>query len=277
MRVEFQKISGAKNIFLIGDKFKDTSEIKQADIVQTVQKICDPFEGFCADGVVFIEALADSEYKWEFYNADGSGAEMCGNAVRCAHSYIQKKYAPKAETITINTISGIVTSTYRDDFYYVQMPIPKDNNEMLLTSEFFNNASLFRDFEKVSKGAAYYTDTGVPHLVISIHDWEQALELTPVWLFLRNHSYFKRGTNVTLVHSQKFGSALAASFERGVEDFTQACGTGAVAAALYIGKLEKLKIITIMMPGGDLKVDLSNAFPVLIGQTTDVRRVVVDL
>ncbi len=277
MKAEFQKISGAKNIFLIGDKLKNRIGINQEALIESIIRICDPFDGFCADGVVFIEPVSDGTYSWEFYNSDGSSAEMCGNAVRCAHRYIHKRFAPETETISIHTISGKVTSTLKGEFYYVQMPVPKDASELFLTSEFFNNASLFRDFENVSNGAAYFVDTGVPHLVISIHDWESALELLDVWLFLRHHSYFKKGTNVTLVQSQKFGSALAASYERGVDDFTQACGTGAVAAALYIGQVEKLKTITIMMPGGDLKVDISKPAPVLIGQTVDVGHVVVDL
>lgn len=277
MKTEFQKISGAKNIFLVREKLANRESLNTEDVVAIVTKVCDPFEGFCADGVVFVEPKSETEYNWEFYNSDGSSAEMCGNAVRCTHRFIQKHFSPKSETIAINTLSGKVTSTFKEGLYSVQMPVPKDKNELFLTSEFFNNASLFRDFENVSNGAAYFVDTGVPHLVIGVEDWEAALELLPVWSFLRHHHYFKKGTNVTLVQSQKFGSALAASFERGVDDFTQACGTGAVAAAIYIQQIEKLKKITIMMPGGDLIVDLSGSAPILIGQTVDVGQVIVDL
>lgn len=277
MKVEFQKISGAKNVFLIREKIPFQSR----SLVDIIKKICDPFEGFCADGVVFVEPAKDSidgtRYVWDFYNSDGSMAEMCGNAVRCVHSYIQKKYSPKSDTIILETVSGRVASTFSDGFYSVNMPIPKDASELYLTSEFFNHASLFREFENVSNGGAYFVDTGVPHLVVCVHDWERALLLSSVWLFLRHHSYFKKGANITLVQSQKNGSALAISFERGVDDFTQACGTGAVAAAIYISRSENLKSIFIEMPGGQLKVNLDKSSPILIGQAVDVGQVIVEL
>ncbi len=275
MKTEFHKISGAKNIFLVRDKLA----FKPQSVPELVKKICDPFEGFCADGVVFVEPvnISKAEFTWDFYNSDGSGAEMCGNAVRCVHSYIIKKYQPKSATISIVTGSGLVISSYKDDFYFVQMPIPKEASDLYLTSEFFNQSSLFREFENVSHGKAYFVDTGVPHLVITVHDWERALSLSPVWLFLRNHSYFKKGTNVTLVQSQKNGSAVAVSFERGVDDFTQACGTGAVAAALFVGHNENIKSITITMPGGELKVNLAESHPILIGQAVEIGQVIVDL
>lgn len=273
MELKFQKISGAKNTFLI----RGPLEHKPQSMASFVKKICDPFDGFCADGVVFVEPLSDAEYRWDFYNSDGSSAEMCGNAIRCAHEYIQQKFFPKTKAIMMNTVSGKVMSTYKDGFFYVQMPLPKEKNELFLTSEFFNNASLFREFENVSNGNAYFVDTGVPHLVIAIQEWAKALEQRAVWQFLRNHDYFRKGTNVTLVQSQKNGNALAITFERGVDDFTQACGTGAVAAAIYLSVLENLKIISLAMPGGNLRVDLTGSEPILIGQVIDVGHVIVEI
>ena len=271
MKVEFEKISGAKNIFLFSKK----TEMSAADQIELVKKICDPYEGFYADGVVFIEHLSGADYKWYFYNSDGSSAEMCGNAVRCAHRFIQSKFSG-GEMVSIQTLSGKVTSVYKDQKFHVQMTTPKEQNELKLNSSFFKSESDFEVFKTVALVDSYFVDTGVPHLVIPVTDWAAAQTLKTVWLYLRNHSHFAKGTNVTLVQNQNDGVTKAISFERGVDDFTQACGTGATAAAMYIKHRENKKMVTVAMPGGLLKVDLTQDNPILIGDAVDIGQVIIN-
>jgi len=272
MKIEFEKISGAKNIFLFTKKLSLDLETQ----LKLIKKVCDPYEGFFADGVVFMEQLKDSEFKWYFFNSDGSGAEMCGNAARCAHKFIQMKYA-SLDSVSIQTLSGKVTSTFKNDHFYVNMTVPSRASELLLGASFFESELDFAAFKKAASTSAYFADTGVPHLIIPVSNWDEALKLKATWLFLRKHKHFEKGTNVTLVQVQKDGTTKAISFERGVDNFTQACGTGATAAALYIKHKENKKLVTIVMPGGTLKVDLNQDSPVLIGEAVDIGQVIVNI
>lgn len=272
MKIDFDKFSGAKNIFLICEKMS-LSEVTLKKIITTV---CDPYQGFFADGVVFIEAVGSDEFKWYFYNSDGSSAEMCGNAIRCAHGFIKKKN-PDLNKVVIQTLSGKVTSEYKEGLFFVQMPFPKHAKELELTENFFATRDEFDTFKKMALSSAYFVDTGVPHLVIDVYDWEEALTMTATWLFLRRHPHFVNGTNVTLIQSKSPMQIKAISFERGVDGFTQACGTGAVAAAIYAGYKQNQKQISVFMPGGILNVDLSKENPVLSGQAIDVGHVSTEI
>lgn len=272
MKIEFEKISGAKNIFLFTKKIDLAPETQ----LKLIKKICDPYEGFYADGVVFVEQIRESEFKWHFFNSDGSSAEMCGNAARCAHKYIQLKYGVYP-SVSIQTLSGKIVSEFKDNLFHVQMTLPNRQSKLLLNESFFESELDFAAFKKVASVNTYFVDTGVPHVIIPVADWEAALRLKTTWLFLRKHKHFEKGTNVTLVQNQTNGTAQAISFERGVDDFTQACGTGATAAAMYIKHKENKKLVTIAMPGGLLKVDLNQDSPVLIGDAVDIGQVIVNL
>lgn len=272
MKIEFEKISGAKNIFLFTKKTSLDLETQ----LKLIKKVCDPYDGFFADGVVFMEQLKESEFKWYFFNSDGSSAEMCGNAVRCAHKFIQMKYG-SLDSVSIQTLSGKVISIFKNNLFYVQMTVPNRSGELTLDASFFESELDFVAFKKVASASAYFADTGVPHLIISVSHWDEALKLKAMWLFLRKHRHFEKGTNVTLVQPQTDGTTKAISFERGVDNFTQACGTGATAAALYIKHKENKKLVTIVMPGGALKVDLNQNSPVLIGEAIDIGQVIVNI
>lgn len=272
MKMEFDKFSGAKNIFLIGEK----QNLTEDSLKKITKKICDPFDGFFADGAVFMETLGPNEFKWHFYNSDGSSAEMCGNAVRCAHRFIKNKN-PQADTVTIHTLSGKIISRFQNDLFYVQMTKPSPQRVQDLSFGIFDPPFELIEFKSVASTEAYFVDTGVPHLVIEIHRWEEALKLKEMWLFLRKHRHFSKGTNVTLVQIQSPNSVKAISFERGVDDFTQACGTGAVAAALYVESKTNQKQITVTMPGGSLSVDTSKESPILSGQAITVGHVIIEL
>ncbi|MBL7544567.1 MAG: diaminopimelate epimerase [Bdellovibrionaceae bacterium] len=272
MKIDFEKFSGAKNIFLIREKLNLSTD----QLGSLTKKICDPYEGFFADGAVFLESLAPGEFKWHFFNSDGSGAEMCGNATRCAHAFVLKKISSAMTKISIQTGAGTITSESKNDFFHVQMSEPRQKLNLELTTAFFKSANDFEDFKKVASTSAYFVDTGVPHLVIVVNDWESALKLKSLWMFLRQHKFFVKGTNVTLIQPGKQAPTKAISFERGVDDFTQACGTGATAAALYVCDKLAQKNVTVVMPGGQLQVDFNGKTPTLIGSADYIGQVTTE-
>ena len=122
-----------------------------------------------------------------------------------------------------------------------------------------------REFKSVH---GFYCDTGVPHLVIECQQIVTDEQLKQRARELRSHiDFMPRGTNVTYVKLERDAKNVkAVSYERGVEDFTLACGTGAAAAAAYNFKFRGALQTEVEMPGGTLIMDLSDLQrPVMTG------------
>jgi len=249
----FTRVSGAENTFFIVNLFDQKAE----QIVSTwsestkkswVQKVCEKYFGFKTNGVLFLKKEEGVDFSWDFYNSDGSSAEMCGNAARCAIYFYYHKVEMKSE-LSLKTIAGnIVGKVLSENWVQVQMTKTFDEK---------------KDFEVEGFGSGYFINTGVPHFVIEAHpDKELAARL-------RFHPLFgDPGSNITFIKMIAADKAEAVTFERGVEDFTQACGTGAVAAAMYLkSKEDSVRSAKIHMPGGELIVENLElgANPLLIG------------
>lgn len=192
-----------------------------------------------ADGIIFLEKKNEAEFTWQFFNNDGSFAEMCGNATRCVGFYIKNVLKGNLQKFILQTIAG---------------PIQV---EALSSSQF---KVTMTPFKLLQTEPYFFCNTGVPHIVIPVSSIEDARSNKSKWSELRHSSLFgDRGTNVTLiVPSDKKDHMKAISFERGVEDFTMACGTGAAAVALYNLVQNKIDQTSIEMPGGTIKMDLSD-------------------
>lgn len=205
-----------------------------------------------ADGFIFLrprsQGSENNHYAWGFYNNDGSPAEMCGNATRCVGYYVNNILDAKGSHIVLDTIAGpIHIDIINSDTFKVQMtPVIRLAN---------NNY--------------FFCDTGVPHIVIEVENFESYKEKKAECRQLRFDPQFQpRGTNVTLISFKDgYESLKAVSYERGVEDFTEACGTGAMAAAFYNLEKNLQKITRVQMPGGDLIMDLTNLnSPIMTGR-----------
>jgi diaminopimelate epimerase len=244
-------ISGAGNTFHIAFGQSEVF-LKAAEPHKLMQhfakQICEKYK---ADGFIFLEQEGLSNFKWYFFNNDGSDAEMCGNATRCVGYFIVHNLIKKNSPWTLNTIAGEVQiSTESANLFQVKMsPIQKLNSSL-----------------------GFFCDTGVPHLVLeySNKDLFSNLneELKKSSSQLRFHPELQpRGTNVTYVElSENPAKLKAVSFERGVEDFTAACGTGAMAAAYYNLAMRGISQTTVEMPGGTLMMNLSNLeSPIMTG------------
>jgi diaminopimelate epimerase len=112
-----------------------------------------------------------------------------------------------------------------------------------------------------------FVNSGVPHAVITVKKLKLDDSLRELARFFQKHSRFRpKSTNVTFLQKAS-GKILAASFERGVEDFTKACGTGAVAAAFsfWAANNESKSLLKVQLPGGLLRVELSGDQPLLQG------------
>lgn len=245
MRIQTDLISGAGNTFHIiyGQAQKFLSQPHSRQLMQNTSKtICEKQK---ADGFIFLEKAEgfSDRYKWYFYNNDGSEAEMCGNATRCVGFYLKNNLASSLKSWTLETVAGPIEieSISTDEFKITMSPI-----------------------QKLESSKGFFCDTGVPHLVLNYANENLFKELTEELKIksraLRFDKEFQpRGTNVTYAAFLPGTDQLrAVSYERGVEDFTEACGTGAMAAALYNLSLRGSRITKVEMPGGTLTMDLSN-------------------
>lgn len=207
------------------------------------------------DGAVFVCPSDKYDFKWLFFNRDGSEAEMCGNAARCVTQFahdakIIQKHC-QFETLA-GTIKGDVLENKK---IRVQMPALRDI-QLLQT---IKDDKIYTKYD--------YMDSGVPHCVIKVKSIDPLDDLRPLALQLRKPEYFTpRGANITFKVPYGKNKIESISFERGIEDFTEACGTGAVAAA-YSHAVENgnPKSIDVSVPGGELTVEFTDDYPYLTG------------
>jgi diaminopimelate epimerase len=290
----FFKYSGAGNTFLLA-KAKPSTEFSATQ--EFVKRICNPTEGFAADGVLFLEKKED-RIVWTFYNADGSSAEMCGNAARCAYAFSRDHFFGDAEEnkpkiIYFQTLAGIIKAEKINDKICIEMPEVKNELGEIEFVKFQNQFMKYiKDhypteilemqtiFDKSLVQESFLSlNTGVPHFLIQVKEYSEYLELRKFCSRVRSLPLFPRGTNVTLLKIQDIKSeAVAVTFERGVEDFTAACGTGAVAVGIFLEQKYHQKISTIKMPGGRLVVETNQATtkkPFLIGEAHFVGKIVL--
>lgn len=244
----FTKMTGAGNDFIIVDARKDLIKIKRPEFAK---KICDRHFGVGADGVFFIEKTKTKgvDFKWDFYNADGSVAEMCGNGARCVARFaFDNKIAKK--TMQFETMAGVVGAKVNKNRVQVQMTPPK-----------IIFKSIYVPYGESEKIEVAYWNTGVPHVVKKTDDWS-AEYLDEVGAYLRNHDAFKKTNGANATFYEKIGTShiQAATYERGVEAVTLACGTGAVAAAAQAFIEGEASPIRVDMPGGQLVVKIEKDF-----------------
>lgn len=218
MSIVFSKYSGSGNDFIIIDN--RNGQAKDCLNAGFVKKICERGLSVGADGVFFIEQSDHADFKWDFFNADGSSAAMCGNGSRCAARYAYLNgIAPK--NMSFETGAGIIEATVRDD----------GEVKVLLTKPhpIERNISLSAAGKDV---VLSFINTGVPHAVVFFDDVSKA-DVQNMGRELRYHGYFApKGTNVNFVEVTGYNDLKVRTYERGVEGETLACGTGSVASVL---------------------------------------------
>lgn len=253
--IEFYKMSGTGNDFIIfdGRQASVAKKLNSLNRTELTRQICIRSKSVGADGMVIIESSSEHDFSWDFYNADGSSAEMCGNAARCV-GWLVKTLGHSKSEVTFRTLAGVVsTQVHADESVSVQMPVV--------------GTQLIQHQINSVNGTS--VNTGVPHFVIETDaPFDSKKDLARE---LRSHVHFGlKGTNVTLFKRLDSKKLESVTFERGVEDFTLACGTGAVAAGLVFAEGQLKEEVTVHVPGGEVFVSQHpvNGRPMLRGKTT---------
>ena len=238
MTVEFTKMNGAGNDFVLIDDRERKLKLTREQVV----RLCHRQRGVGADGLFLLvpSSFGKADWAWEFYNSDGSTAEMCGNGARCFARFIARKTGVSGRT-TFETGAGIITATFQGERVTVNLTQPKDlrlDQWVLLAS---------------GKVQAHSLNTGVPHAVIFVPDADKAM-VQQLGAEIRYHEQFApKGTNVNFVQVLGPNFIRVRTYERGVEGETLACGTGVTASALVSARVHGFTSpIKVQVQGGDL-------------------------
>jgi diaminopimelate epimerase len=217
--IPFFKMSGSGNDFIIIDN--RTPLVPEDQLPQLIKGACRRKLSVGADGLILIEPSSSVDFKWRFFNADGSVAEMCGNGARCAARFATL-HGIAGRQMAFQTLAGIIEADVGEHTVKIRMTDPVD-----LKTGF----DLDLDGKRVRVGSV---NTGVPHVVMTVADIE-AVDVVVTGRRIRYHRDFApAGTNANFVAVEGGGRISIRTYERGVEDETLACGTGNVAAALIL-------------------------------------------
>ena len=248
--MHFTKMHGAGNDFIIINNIDGA--IPESVLPELAAGLCAQHVSVGADGMMVVAAPRQGgDFRMIFYNSDGSLGEMCGNGARCIARYGYEN-GLSGETQRIETTAGLVTGQrVTKRLYKVRL----------------NDPSVIDLHRSVSVGGTAYNcayielgDPGIPHAIVLMPDWDERDHdmLRALGRTLRFAEDFPRGANVSFVKVVDVGHVKAITYERGVEDFTLACGTGcgSIAAALRLLGLSSDEL-AISMPGGELTVSLT--------------------
>lgn len=220
-RIHFFKMTGTGNDFILVDNRKRIIDADQCQ--DLIKNACRPKVSVGADGMILIENDSEVDFRWRFFNADGSEAEMCGNGARCAARFAYLTGIVEHPRMAFRTLAGIIKAEVLDTKVKVQMTPPH---------------SLRMDIKLEAEGRSFdldFINTGVPHAVCFVKN-ESELETAEIQRWgqaIRFHSQFQpAGTNVNFVCVQNSRQITVRTYERGVEGETLACGTGCIASAL---------------------------------------------
>lgn len=227
-------MNGAGNDFMVADVRNQTVAL------ETLAKELCKLTG--ADGFMAIDHSQIADFKLHFYNADGLRGEMCGNGARCLCRFAFEN-GIAGETMTVQTDAGMIRcQRLSESIYRVQLNLP----------------SLLELQRKPGVAYTELGDPGLPHAMVEVNDlsWERMEDMRPAAVALRQDVAFPKGVNINYFTELSPGEVRILTYERGVEDYTLACGTGSASVALALwtqGRLPGNRLLAHNR-GGDLLV-----------------------
>ncbi len=251
--MQFWKMNGAGNDFIILNNIQEGLPAEAFPVL--ARTLCTPHRSLGADGFMVVEpAQGEGDFRMGFYNSDGSVGEMCGNGARCICRYGYET-GLAGEVQRVETTAGLVTGrriSRRE--YQVRLNDP-------------TTISLQEELEAEGKTwPCAYVELGNPGLPHAVVPYPGLAGADPQALFrlgraLRNHPRFPKGANVNFYEITGPDQVLEKTYERGVEDFTLACGTGTGSVVTVLTLLGQVsgRRVKVTMAGGVLTVDVERA------------------
>lgn len=242
--IHFYKMQGAGNDFVLFDN--RTLKLRLDEIIKITPRLCHRKLGVGADGVIILDPSAIADYTMIYRNADGSDAGMCGNGGRCIARFAHMIGFPKNHTISVHR--KVYQAEVEEDFVKLQFPVEPSVEECSTS-----------DGEQVFK-----IYSGTEHVVVPAngHNLNNEEEIRQRGMTIRRDAPFQpKGTNVNFMEGVSGNHIRILTYERGVEDLTLACGTGAIASALAWHHAQHTSDTAnsylVDNPGGQLEVSFS--------------------
>lgn len=231
MELNFSKYSGLGNDFIFVDNRQNIFDKTNSLLIQ---RLCHRHEGIGADGVILVESSESADCRMRIFNSDGKEAEMCGNGLRCLYLFL-KELGFSKDTLKIQTFNRHLEIASHQELVCCEMGSVENVTLNL-------NVGLL---PLVIKG--HFLNTGVPHFVVVVKDL-QKVNVSILGKVLSHHPQFQPArTNVNFIQIISNQIAHIRTFERGVENETQACGTGCAAAAAFLYmQYQSLSPITVI-------------------------------
>lgn len=281
MAIDFYKMQGTGNDFIVFDN--RTYRFSMEELRPLARQVCQRRLSVGSDALMVVdEPETGGDFRMIFFNADGTEAEMCGNGARCLARFAYEE-GIAGEAMTIETMAGLVPAWREDErTYRVRLNEPNEYQQNLS----FPTSALAEGVAQMA-GRITFIDyvelgsPGIPHLVVGYLDLAgtDLQSLLPLAQDLRYWSALPKGANVNFVAgfpvSEDAAQIMVRTYERGVEDFTLACGTGSgsVAYSLVQRGLAGSELpVAIDVLGGRLQVAVTGKQLDLIGPTNLVMK-----
>lgn len=232
MQITFYKYEGTGNDFIFIDNREN--EFPKTDI-KLIEKLCDRRFGIGADGLILLENDDETDFQMVYYNSDGNQSSMCGNGGRCIVAFAKRLNLIKTQTSFLATDGIHEAFLFEDGIISLGM---KDVDEVKIESDYV------------------FLNTGSPHHVILVDDIEN-YDVKGMGAKIRYSGlYGNAGSNVNFVKQLSDNHFRLRTYERGVENETYSCGTGATAVAIAMNAIGKTNSnhINLEVVGGKLEV-----------------------
>ncbi len=229
MDLIFEKYHGAGNDFILINGFESQPDLSQ----EQVYSLCKRHTGIGADGLIIIKPSEEADFYMDYYNADGKLGSLCGNGSRCAVQFAYAKGIIEESCEFLASDGKHSASVLEGGRVDLKMAPVKE------WEEHFDDLVI---------------DTGSPHYIKEVYRLEKINVISEGRKIRCSETYQNHGINVNFVEENDSGFSMR-TYERGVENETQACGTGAVATALALniwGRAESP--ISVQAPGGLLEI-----------------------
>jgi len=236
MRIPFVKMHGAANDFVVIDH---REPFLPAAPEPLFARLCDRRRGVGADGVLLLERRDGADFAMRYHNADGGPADFCGNGARCIARFALDRGLGRDGAVTFHTAVGAMSARGTGDGR-IELRFGTVPRGGPVTLE--SGGRAFR---------GWLVTPGVPHFVVAVPDVADVPLLE--WARpLRSHPHFgPPGANVDFVTRLPDGRVAMRTYERGVEGETLACGSGAIATALWAVTVGEPSPVTVLTAGGD--------------------------
>ena len=253
--MEFVKMHGLGNDFIF---FENRDNIEM-DYSSMAIQMCHRQLGIGADGIIAVLPSDIADLRMRIINADGSEANMCGNAIRCYGRYAYERGLVRSKSFRIETFAGIISPeviTENDKVVSVRVNMGKPNTERSFIPMLGEENDAINVTIQIENKEFKVTSLlmGVPHTMVFVDDVKM-VDIVRIGRAIEKNSLFPQGTNVNFVEVCGKSRIKVRTWERGA-GATLACGTGCCASAVasILNQHTNTKV-TVELQYGQLEIE----------------------